>query len=98
MNFMFFRFRECNGCRLCELACSLATAGECGPERSVIRVLDSDISGMPIPAVTRSCDCEPTYAPCVTVCARKAIKLAGPAEVGLAVAGGWIQCPLLGGA
>ena len=96
MRFMFFRFRECNGCRLCELACSVAIDGRCGPERSVIRVLDADIAGSPIPVVTGSCSCDPTDAPCLEVCVRKAIKLFESFEIGQALADGWTQCAMIG--
>lgn len=96
MNRMIFRFRGCDGCRLCELACSLKRHGECKPSASVITILDSAITGMPIPSVKARCECDPTEAACVQVCRRQAIRMIGMEDSGPMLEDpSWVECPVL---
>lgn len=37
--------QNCNGCRVCEMICSLHRQKECNPERSQIRVIRQEIDG-----------------------------------------------------
>ncbi len=53
---------KCNGCRLCEKACSLKHYGVEDPERSRIRI--DEWEGLFFPRVCHQCE----DAPCMTVC------------------------------
>lgn len=79
---------RCDGCRLCELICSLSHFGEFNPARSAIRVEKNEKRGIYIPVVSPSggllfdpqgnpiicdlCDGSPR---CVEVCPNDAIKI-----------------------
>lgn len=45
---------RCDGCRLCELVCSLRLHGEFSPSRSAIRVSKAEKRGQYIPVVSPS--------------------------------------------
>lgn len=93
---MVFRFRGCDGCKLCEIACSLKNYGECKPSASVIKILDGGITGTPIPAVTRHCACSPSEASCLKLCRRQAISLVEVSQAGPAIENSsWVECPML---
>lgn len=46
----------CTGCRLCELACSMAKENTFNPKKSRIRVELVGIPEVPVPVYTRHCD------------------------------------------
>jgi Fe-S-cluster-containing hydrogenase component 2 len=47
---------RCTGCRVCELACSMARAGEFNPAMSLIHVLRNQELDVSIPAIETACD------------------------------------------
>lgn len=55
--------RECTGCRICELVCSVKNEGEHSPRLSRIRVYPFP-PGLDIPVVCVQCD----KAPCIEAC------------------------------
>lgn len=59
---------KCNGCRMCEMACSLEKEGECSTSYSRIRVIKIDES-LDVPIVCLQCE-DPV---CEKVCPVKAI-------------------------
>jgi len=61
--------QKCNGCRLCEIACSLFNDGEVDPARSRIRVLEWNFKGIFLPVLCQHC----ADAPCKSVCPKDAI-------------------------
>lgn len=61
---------RCDGCRLCEAACSVVKAGEHDAEKSRIRVVSGD-GGLEIPVFCRHC----TSPPCRDACPRDAVYL-----------------------
>ena len=48
---------KCTGCRVCELACSMAKTGAYNPYGSLIHVLRNMELDVSIPVVEVSCDC-----------------------------------------
>ena len=64
-------FDRCTGCRLCEMMCSMASAGESNPEKARIRIVKIYEYGrmIPMPAVCMNC-IKPF---CEAVCPVKAI-------------------------
>jgi Fe-S-cluster-containing dehydrogenase component len=46
--------RRCVGCRLCELACSLARCGRFNPDQAAIRIIFEDDGTLTI-AITEAC-------------------------------------------
>ncbi|MFW9875759.1 MAG: 4Fe-4S dicluster domain-containing protein [Candidatus Thorarchaeota archaeon] len=60
---------NCNGCHLCELACSSAKEGEYALSKSRIRVLTNGLEGWSRPVVCLQCD-EPM---CMAACSVEAI-------------------------
>jgi len=48
--------KECSGCRICELVCSLSHEGECNPLKSRIRVVKIDEEGIDMPCVCLHCE------------------------------------------
>ncbi len=60
---------RCNGCGLCEIACSLAKTGEWDKSRSRIRVCGWETERVYLPILCRSC-LEPV---CTTVCPVNAV-------------------------
>lgn len=67
------RYERCNGCRLCEIACSSRHEGISFPRASRIRILPF-FPSLDIPVVCRQCE----TAPCLERCLQ-----AGQATVGL---------------
>lgn len=61
--------KKCNGCKLCELACSLFNYGETDPARSRIRVIEWDLNGVFLPVLCQHC----ADAPCRKACPKDAI-------------------------
>ena len=66
---MVFRAQPelCDGCRMCELVCSLSKTGTVNPHLARIRVAPSDkgfVPGQPRPTICRHCD----NARCAAVC------------------------------
>ena len=61
--------RKCNGCRLCEIACSLSHEGEVDTARSRIRVLEWNLEGIYLPVLCQHC----VDAPCKAACPKDAI-------------------------
>lgn len=61
--------KKCNGCKLCEIACSLFHEGEVNTEKSRIRVLEWDVKGIFLPVLCQHC----VDAPCMAVCPKDAI-------------------------
>lgn len=55
---------KCTGCRLCEMACSMAHHGILSPDRSRIRVLRFEGGGSNVPLVCQACE----DAPCIKTC------------------------------
>ncbi|MCX5894697.1 MAG: 4Fe-4S binding protein [Proteobacteria bacterium] len=47
---------RCTGCRLCELACSMAKENTFNPKKSHIRVHMVGFPEVPVPVYTRHCD------------------------------------------
>jgi anaerobic carbon-monoxide dehydrogenase iron sulfur subunit len=54
----------CNGCRICEIACSMKHHGTCNPDLARIRILHLTISTGHLPIVCTACN----DAPCIKVC------------------------------
>jgi len=61
--------QKCNGCRLCEIACSLYHEGEVDTARSRIHVLEWNMNGIYLPVLCQHC----TDAPCKAACPKDAI-------------------------
>ncbi|MBI2876946.1 MAG: 4Fe-4S dicluster domain-containing protein [Candidatus Tectomicrobia bacterium] len=58
----------CNGCKTCEVACSLHRAGECRPDRARIRVERQEERGLvnAVPVVCQQCENPPCREACPT--------------------------------
>ena len=61
--------QKCNGCKLCEIACSLFHDGEVDPARSRIHVLEWNLKGIFLPVFCQHC----ADAPCRAACPKDAI-------------------------
>ncbi|MBU1181783.1 MAG: 4Fe-4S dicluster domain-containing protein [Proteobacteria bacterium] len=61
--------QKCNGCKLCEIACSLFHDGEVDPARSRIHVLEWNLKGIFLPVFCQHC----ADAPCKAACPKDAI-------------------------
>ena len=59
----------CNGCRICEVICSLEKEKAAAPTKSRIRILRVDEAGMDVPGVCQHCESPP----CADVCPMDAI-------------------------
>lgn len=59
----------CDGCRVCEMVCSLRNEGECNPEKSRIRVIKQEIKGICTPVTCIHCE----KALCESVCPMHAL-------------------------
>jgi len=66
--FIEVNYNVCSGCRLCEIACSLAKEGAVGPEASRVKVYSFWPGPIDIPARCRNCSDHP----CVAACPSKA--------------------------
>ena len=61
---------NCNGCRLCEMVCSLKNTGNTvSPAKSNIRILKRETLGVDLPIVYKQCE-DP---PCKNICPSNAI-------------------------
>ncbi|MBI4286472.1 MAG: 4Fe-4S dicluster domain-containing protein [Chloroflexi bacterium] len=47
---------NCNGCRICEMYCSITHTGACNPETSRIRIIKRDESAVFLPTVCHQCE------------------------------------------
>lgn len=61
--------QKCNGCKLCEIACSLFHEGEVDPARSRINILEWNLKGIFLPVLCHHC----ADAPCRAACPKDAI-------------------------
>jgi Fe-S-cluster-containing hydrogenase component 2 len=61
--------QKCNGCKLCEFACSLFHEGEINLARSRIHVLEWNSPGVFLPVLCQQC----SDAPCRAACPKEAI-------------------------
>jgi len=61
--------QKCNGCKLCEIACSLFHYSEVDQARSRIHVLEWNMEGMFLPVFCQQC----VDAPCKAACPKDAI-------------------------
>jgi len=61
--------QKCNGCKLCEIACSLFHDGEVDPARSRIHVIEWNLKGIFLPVFCQHC----ADAPCKKACPKDAI-------------------------
>ena len=59
----------CNGCRICEVVCSLEKEGVSSPTKSRIRILRVDEAGVDVPGVCQHCESPP----CADICPMDAI-------------------------
>ena len=64
-----FNSRDCTGCRLCELSCSLKKLGAFNPRVAHIRVVKDEEAGKDVPLVCKQCE----KAPCMTACPVEAL-------------------------
>ena len=71
---------KCTGCRVCELACSVARSGEYNPQRSRIRVLRNMELDVSIPVIDATCD---FCGKCTEWCFEEAIKFVDYEEAAL---------------
>ena len=55
---------KCNGCKMCEVVCSLEHIGSCNPACSRIKILKNEERGVDLPVVCMHC----TEPACVEVC------------------------------
>lgn len=62
-------FERCTGCRLCEIACSLAQDGVCNPAAARLTVVGWEAEGIDVPVVCQQCEA----AACARVCPAGAI-------------------------
>ena len=61
--------KKCDGCKLCEIACSLFHCGEVDPVRSRIHVFEWNKEGIFLPVLCQHC----VDAPCKAACPKDAI-------------------------
>lgn len=61
--------QKCNGCKLCEIACSLFHEGGVDPARSRIHILEWNLKGVFLPVLCQHC----ADAPCRRACPKDAI-------------------------
>ena len=63
---------KCTGCRICELACSMARSGEYNPKKSSIKVLRHMELDVSIPVIDTTCD---FCGKCIEWCFPEAVRL-----------------------
>ena len=69
---IIFDADSCNGCRICELVCSMYVQGEYSPKKSLIRVMANEETGVYIPVLDIHCD---FCGRCVDACPMKALSI-----------------------
>lgn len=62
-------FDRCDGCRLCELRCSLTKERSTNPTKSRVRIMKNEGEGIDVPVMCINC----ADAPCAKVCPVEAI-------------------------
>jgi Fe-S-cluster-containing hydrogenase component 2 len=62
-------YEKCNGCRYCEVACSLSHVQECNPAKSAVRIVRREREGLDVPIICQQCE-EPA---CANICPVQAI-------------------------
>lgn len=94
---LFFSLEGCTGCRLCELVCSQANAGEYNPDLSIIQVLSNPDLGSNLVSIRKtSCVCRDNVEACVEMCNVGAIRFIDDQDVpGLLKDSRWIAAPVL---
>ncbi len=70
----------CTGCRVCELACSMAKQGEYNPKKSYIRVIANNDFGVYIPALKTECD---FCGKCIELCPEDALEISELGEAAI---------------
>lgn len=81
---------KCNGCRICEMVCSLSHTGACWPERSKLRVVSEEVDGGTdsVPILCMQCE----IPACRLACPTGATFEGGPAGARLVAAEKCIGC------
>jgi Fe-S-cluster-containing hydrogenase component 2 len=81
---------KCNGCRICEMVCSLSHTGACWPERSRLRVVSEETDGRTesIPVLCMQCE----VPACRLACPTGATYEGGPTGARLVAAEKCIGC------
>jgi len=51
-----FNADRCTGCRICELVCSMSNQGEYNPNKSFIRLMANEETGVYIPVLDTQCN------------------------------------------
>jgi len=70
----------CTGCRVCELACSMAKQGEYNPKKSCIRVIANNDFGVYIPVLKTECD---FCGKCIELCPEDALEISELGEAAI---------------
>jgi carbon-monoxide dehydrogenase iron sulfur subunit len=70
----------CTGCRVCELACSMAKQGEYNPKKSYIRVIANNDFGVYIPVLKTECD---FCGKCIELCPEDALEISELGEAAI---------------
>jgi len=82
---------RCTGCRLCELVCAVRHEGVSNPERSRIKIVKWEWSGLFVPMTCRQCE----QATCASICPVKAIsrnESSGRVDVNYNLCNGCLAC------
>lgn len=68
---------QCNGCRMCEMICSLVHVGQFQPSKSFIKIHKIEEKGLDIPVVSQACDMcgSEDYPQCVRYCPTVVLKI-----------------------
>ncbi|MFC1994865.1 hypothetical protein ACFLVK_00450 [Chloroflexota bacterium] len=75
---------SCNGCRICELVCSMHKEGEYNPKKSCIQVLSNKETETNIPVLDMNCD---FCGLCLKWCPSKALSIVNLEEAMAAAKG-----------